>query len=94
MLDIANAGRTELDDRVVHLDDEVDVGDMDEALPMRSRHPGVQLRDDRPGVLIEIAPGIDLQDDVLAQMDFKPIINGPLRRMDPKIFRERPMYLD
>lgn len=40
-------------------------------------------------VLKEIAPGIDLQKDVLDQMEFKPIIpaGGP-KLMDPKLFQE------
>jgi propionate CoA-transferase len=38
--------------------------------------------------LIEIAPGIDLQSQVLAYMDFKPIIADDLKLMDPKIFQE------
>jgi propionate CoA-transferase len=38
-------------------------------------------------VLIEIAPGIDLKRDVLAQMDFPPIrILDPLPLMDPALF--------
>jgi propionate CoA-transferase len=38
--------------------------------------------------LTEVAPGIDLERDVLAQMDFKPIVKSP-RTMDPGLFRER-----
>jgi len=37
-------------------------------------------------VLIEIAPGIDLQRDVLAQMGFKPQISPTLKEMDKRIF--------
>jgi propionate CoA-transferase len=37
-------------------------------------------------VLTEIAPGIDLQKDVLAQMEFKPQISSDLKEMDPRIF--------
>ena len=36
--------------------------------------------------LTEIAPGIDLQKDVLDQMDFTPIIKGTPRLMDSRIF--------
>lgn len=43
-------------------------------------------------VLTEIAPGIDLERDVLAHMAFRPQIDGP-RRMDPVIFRDEPMHL-
>ncbi len=37
-------------------------------------------------VLTEIAPGIDLQKDILAQMGFEPIIKEPLGIMDNRIF--------
>ena len=43
--------------------------------------------------LIEIAPGIDLQNDVLNQMCFAPLIAGDLKEMDPRIFRPAPMGL-
>jgi propionate CoA-transferase len=36
--------------------------------------------------LVEIAPGIDLERDVLAQMDFMPIISPDLKLMDGAIF--------
>jgi propionate CoA-transferase len=38
--------------------------------------------------LIEIAPGIDLQTDVLDQMDFAPVISPDLAPMPAGIFRE------
>lgn len=41
--------------------------------------------------LIEIAPGIDIQKDILDLMDFKPIIRSTPRLMDGRIFREEPM---
>ena len=37
-------------------------------------------------VLEEIAPGIDLQKDILALMDFTPIISESLKTMDSKLF--------
>ena len=43
--------------------------------------------------LIEIAPGIDLEVDILANMTFKPLISPNLTVMDPRIFREEPMNL-
>lgn len=43
--------------------------------------------------LIEIAPGIDLQKDILDQMAFKPVINGQPRLMDERIFFDEPMGL-
>lgn len=39
-------------------------------------------------VLTEIAPGVDLERDILAQMDFKPTISENLKEMDPRIFKE------
>ena len=42
--------------------------------------------------LIEIAPGIDLQTQVLDQIDFKPIIED-VKLMDERIFRDEPMGL-
>jgi len=42
--------------------------------------------------LIEIAPGIDLEKDILAHMDFKPIIKN-IHRMDERIFKAAPMGL-
>ena len=44
-------------------------------------------------MLIEIAPGIDLEKDVLALMDFKPIISPNLKIMDERIFRSENMGL-
>jgi len=48
---------------------------------------------DKGVVLIEIAPGIDLDTDILAHMDFKPIISENLHTMDARIFREEKMGL-
>jgi propionate CoA-transferase len=42
--------------------------------------------------LIEVAPGVDIECDILAHMDFKPIINKPVT-MNPRIFRDEPMEL-
>lgn len=39
--------------------------------------------------LIEIAPGIDLERDVRAQMDFKPKVDPVLRVMDDSLFLAR-----
>ncbi len=44
--------------------------------------------------LIEIAPGIDLEKDILAHMDFRPIISKDLKLMDRKLFNENLMGLD
>ncbi len=43
--------------------------------------------------LIEIAPGIDMGRDILALMDFEPVIRGEPRLMDPRIFAPDPMGL-
>ena len=42
--------------------------------------------------LIEIAPGIDLEKDIVARMPFRPIVKN-VRAMDPAIFRPEPMDL-
>ncbi len=42
--------------------------------------------------LIEVAPGIDIDRDILAHMDFKPIV-GRTTPMDARIFRDEPMDL-
>mmetsp|Transcript_49850 Transcript_49850/g.79513 ORF Transcript_49850/g.79513 Transcript_49850/m.79513 type:complete len:518 (-) Transcript_49850:339-1892(-) len=43
--------------------------------------------------LTEIAPGIDVERDILAQMDFRPLISEKLRLMDERIFRDSLMGL-
>lgn len=43
--------------------------------------------------LTEIAPGIDLQKDVLDQMDFRPLIAEDLKTMPAEIFMEGPFGL-
>jgi propionate CoA-transferase len=45
-------------------------------------------------VLKEIAPGIDLERDVLAHMDFKPVISAELKVMDKRIFGEGLMKIN
>lgn len=42
--------------------------------------------------LTEVAPGIDIERDIIAHMDFKPIVNKPIP-MDARIFRDEPMGL-
>ena len=43
--------------------------------------------------LIEVAPGIDVNRDILGQMEFTPIVRNP-GMMDPRIFRDQPMELE
>ena len=43
--------------------------------------------------LIEIAPGIDLEKDILNEMEFKPQISPNLKEMDPSIFKDEKMGL-
>ncbi len=43
--------------------------------------------------LVEIAPGVDLAKDILAQMDFAPIMRQSPRLMDERIFLPEPMGL-
>ncbi|MBQ6910050.1 MAG: 3-oxoacid CoA-transferase, partial [Synergistaceae bacterium] len=43
--------------------------------------------------LIEIAPGIDLERDILLNMEFKPKISPELKLMDERIFRAEKMNL-
>jgi propionate CoA-transferase len=52
------------------------------------------LRRTADGVeLIEVAPGIDIERDILAQMDFRPIIRDP-KLMDERLFRPEPMGIE
>ena len=43
--------------------------------------------------LEEVAPGVDLDRDVLAKMDFVPLVNSSLREMDKRLFRQEKMNL-
>ena len=43
-------------------------------------------------MLTEIAPGVDLEKDILANMEFKPIISPALKLMPAGIFR--PSWLE
>ena len=43
--------------------------------------------------LVEVAPGIDIDRDILAHMDFTPIVKNPVP-MDPRIFADEPMHLE
>ena len=43
---------------------------------------------DRQGKLrlIEIAPGLDLEQDILQQLSFQPVISPSLKKMDSSLF--------
>jgi propionate CoA-transferase len=43
--------------------------------------------------IVEIAPGVDLERDVLDQMEFRPLVPDVVPKMDAAIFREGPMGL-
>ena len=44
-------------------------------------------------MLTEIAPGIDLEKDILSHMEYKPLISDNLKLMDERIFREEKMNI-
>ena len=44
-------------------------------------------------MLVEIAPGVDLEKDILAQMEFKPLVSSNLKTMDARLFNEQRMGL-
>lgn len=44
-------------------------------------------------LLTEIAPGVDLEKDILARMEFRPLIAEDLKVMDARIFRDQAMGL-
>lgn len=43
--------------------------------------------------LVEIAPGVDLQKDILDLMAFEPVVHPPVKIMDSRIFNPEPMGL-
>lgn len=45
-------------------------------------------------MLVEVAPGVDIQKDVLDQMDFEPLIAEEVKLMDDRIFKEPAMGLE
>lgn len=49
--------------------------------------------DDEGVTLIEVADGIDLERDVVAQMGFRPLVAERVARIDPRVFAAEPMGL-
>ena len=50
------------------------------------------FRLEREGLrLVEVAPGVDVERDILAHMGFKPLVAERLGVMDPRIFKAAPM---
>ena len=43
--------------------------------------------------LIEVAPGVDVERDVLGRMEFRPEVSPQLKQMDARIFEDKPMGL-
>ncbi len=43
--------------------------------------------------LVEVAPGIDIDRDILAHMQFRPIVHSPAS-MDPRLFRPEPIGME
>ncbi len=43
--------------------------------------------------LMEVAPGVDVERDLLPLMGFAPIVRGTPREMDPRLFRPEPMEI-
>ena len=50
--------------------------------------------DEKGITLIEVAPGIDINKDILEQMEFLPNIDPDLKLMDEKIFKNEKMNLE
>ncbi|MEQ3354307.1 CoA-transferase [Aedoeadaptatus acetigenes] len=44
-------------------------------------------------VITEVAPGVDIQKDIIDQMEFEPIVADDVKPMDPIIFKDAPMGL-
>jgi propionate CoA-transferase len=44
--------------------------------------------------LVEVAPGVEIERDILARMAFRPVVRGEPKLMDARLFRPEPMRLD
>lgn len=38
-------------------------------------------------LVVQVAPGIDIEKDIFAHMEFKPIVSPSLKTMDPSLFQ-------
>jgi propionate CoA-transferase len=50
--------------------------------------------DEKGLTLIEVAPGINIEKDILANMDFRPFIPDTFKLMDQRIFYEDKMGIN
>lgn len=44
-------------------------------------------------MLTEIAPGVDLEKDILSKMEFRPAVSENLQEMDRRLFLDKKMGL-
>ena len=44
-------------------------------------------------MLVEIAPGIDIESDVIAHMAFRPLVSPHLKKMDARLFNAELMKI-
>ena len=54
---------------------------------------GVFKLTDKGVMLTEIAPGVDLEKDILGHMEFKPLVAKNLKVMDERIFKDKKMNI-
>lgn len=50
---------------------------------------GVFRLENQQLILVEIAPGVELEQDIIGMMDFKPIVSPDLRLMDSSLFESK-----
>lgn len=48
---------------------------------------------DKGLMLMEVAPGVDIEKDIFAHMEFRPLVSGTLRDMDERLFKSEKMGL-
>jgi acyl CoA:acetate/3-ketoacid CoA transferase len=67
---------------------ERDFGDTSNAA-VEQRADKVLLLENRELILTEIAPGVDLERDILGMMEFKPRISPELKTMESALFQPK-----